>query len=159
VVCILSFLEHGRSIAPSTVLTVYLTLAIFSRCVRFGLLYVARNLCSTSLLPSSIFIATFILLVLEGQIKTPILREPYQNLAPEETAGFFGNAFFWWVNRIIVLGHSKIMSIEDMPPLASYLDNMKVREDMQQTWDRRRRKPCVPPTINCPSTANEADTI
>lgn len=95
------------------------------------------NLCSPSPIASTIFVAKLVLLVLEAQNKTPILRESYRCLAPEERAGFFGNAFFWWVNEIIALGYIKILSPEDMPPLASSIDAMKLRESMQRMWDKR----------------------
>ncbi len=136
-VCVLSFLEHGRSVAPSTVLTVYLVFSTLCDVIQVGLLYVARNLCDPPGLAFAIFIVKLLLLHLEARNKTSILREPYRHLAPEETAGFFGSAFFWWVNRIIALGYSKIFSLEDMPPLATYLDTLKQREAMQQTWDKR----------------------
>lgn len=83
------------------------------------------------------------LLVLEARTKTAILREPFQDLAPEETAGVFGTTFFWWVNKFIALGYSRILSIKDMPPLASNLDTMTIREDMQKIWDKRSRSPEV----------------
>lgn len=135
--CILSILEHGRSVTPSTLLTIYLFFSIFCDVVQFGLLHVAKNLCSLSTLPLAIFITKIALLICEAQNKTSILREPYRNLAPEKRAGFFETAFFWWVNEFIALGHSKILSIEDMPPLPSYLDARKLRETMQTAWDKR----------------------
>jgi ATP-binding cassette subfamily C (CFTR/MRP) protein 1 len=155
--CVLSILEHGRSVTPSTLLTVYLVFSAFSDAIQLGLLYVAKNLCSPSALSLAIFIARLALLVLEAQNKTSILREPYRHLAPEETAGFFGSAFFWWVNGIIALGYSKILSVQDMPPLASYLDTMKMREAMQRTWDKRSTPltiapPPPPPLTNVFST-------
>ena len=132
-----SFLEHGRSIAPSTLLTVYLVFSTFSDVVQLGLLYVAKNICSPSILATFVFATGVVLLILEVQNKTPILRKPYQNLAPEELSGFLGTAFFWWVNGIVGMGHSKILSLDDMPPLATYLDVMKTREAMQRVWDNR----------------------
>ncbi|KAK0717285.1 hypothetical protein B0T26DRAFT_675615 [Lasiosphaeria miniovina] len=92
-VCVLSFLEHGRNVVPSTLLTIYFA----------GLLYVAWNLCHPWGLPSVIFAARALVLVLEGPVKTDILREPYDKLSPEETAGFFG-VVFWWVNKILKKG-------------------------------------------------------
>ncbi|RDW89784.1 hypothetical protein BP6252_01816 [Coleophoma cylindrospora] len=137
--CVLSLFEHGRSVAPSTLLTVYLASSAFVDVIHVSLLYVAMNLCSLSPSAFAIFVAKLVLLVLEAQDKTPILREPYDGLAPEERAGVFGNAFFWWVNNIIALGYSKILLPEDMPPLASSIDAMKLRESMQQIWDKRKR--------------------
>lgn len=142
-ICVLSFFEHGRSVAPSTVLTVYLAFSTFVDVIHVGLLHVAKNLCSPSLLASAIFVAKLILLVLEAQDKTHILREPYRGLAPEERAGFFGNAFFWWVNDIIALGYFEILSPQDMPPLASSIDAMKLRESMQHMWNKRSMSPAT----------------
>jgi hypothetical protein len=141
---VLSVLEHGRSITPSTLLTVYMLSLIFCDIIHFGFLYVARDLCSFSALPPAICVIKVALLVCEALNKTLILREPYRHLAPEERAGFFGIAFFWWVNEFIGLGHSKILSLQDMPPLPSYLDARKLREAMQTTWDKRS-KHCFPP--------------
>ncbi|KAI9738030.1 MAG: hypothetical protein M1818_005458 [Claussenomyces sp. TS43310] len=104
--CVLSILEHGRSITPSTILTVYLVFSAFFDTIQFGLLYVAKSLCSPSALSVAIFLVRLALLVIEARKKTSILREPYQHLAPEETAGFLDTAFFWWVNDINALGYS-----------------------------------------------------
>lgn len=149
--CVLSILEHGRSVTPSTLLTVYLVFSAFSDVIQLGLLYVAKNLCSPSALPFTIFMARLALLLLEALNKTSILREPYRHLAPEETAGFFGTAFFWWVNSIIALGYSKILSVHDMPPLVSYLDTMEMREAMQRMWDKRSKPLAVAPFPSLPS--------
>ena len=134
---VLSVVEHGRSVSPSTILTLYLAFSIIFDGIQLGLLYVARNLCTLSTITLFIFIARLVLLYLEAQNKTLILREHYVHLAPEEKAGFFSTSCFWWVNGIIALGYSKILSIHDMPPLPSYLDTMKMREAMQRKWDKR----------------------
>ncbi len=136
-VCVLSFLEHGRNVGPSTLLTSYFVIIILSDVIQAGLLYVAWNLCNPWGLASAIFATKFVLLVLEGQTKRSILREPYDKLSPEETAGFFGVAFFWWVNKVLKTGYSKVLSLDDMPPLGKSLDVMKTREAMQREWDKR----------------------
>jgi ATP-binding cassette, subfamily C (CFTR/MRP), member 1 len=136
-VCVLSFLEHGRNVGPSTLLTSYFVIAILSDAIQACLLYVAWNLCNTWSLASAIAIIRFVLLVLECQTKRSILREPYDKLSPEETAGFLGTAFFWWVNKVLKTGYSKVLSLDDMPPLAKSLDVMKTREAMQREWDKR----------------------
>jgi ATP-binding cassette, subfamily C (CFTR/MRP), member 1 len=135
--CPLSFFEHGRNIAPSAVLTIYLVFSVFRDVIQVGLLYVAKNMCGHSPLPFILMTTKLVLLVLEGQTKRSILREQYKNLAPEMTDGFFGTAFFVWVNKVFALGYSKILSLDDMPPLATYLDAMVMRESMQKTWDNR----------------------
>lgn len=137
--CVLSFLEHGRSVAPSTLLTSFLLSSIFCDFIQAGLFWVAKNLCYSSPLTLAIFAVKLVVLGLELQNKTPILREPYRDLAPEERGGFFANAIFWWVNKYIALGNNKMLSADDMPPLASYMDTMKMREAMQRQWDKRSK--------------------
>jgi len=137
--CVVSFLEHGRNVAPSTVLTIYLVFTIFSDVIHAGLLVVARNLCDPLGLDAAIFAVKFVLLVLEGQTKLSILREPYQKLSPEETSGFFGVIFFWWVNRFLKLGYNKVLSLDDMPQMMKSIDAAEMRELIQRKWDRRRK--------------------
>ncbi|KAK4449692.1 hypothetical protein QBC34DRAFT_350884 [Podospora aff. communis PSN243] len=139
VVAILSFLEHGRNPAPSTLLTTYLVLAIFSDAVQAGLLTVAWNLCNPWGLSTKVFTTRVILFTLEAQSKKSFLREPYAKLAPEQTAGFLGNAFFWWVNGILRTGYSTMFSLDNMPPLDQALDAMRARERMQDAWDKRKK--------------------
>lgn len=145
---VLSFLEHGRSITTSTLLTVYLFSSMLCDVIQFGLLYAAQDLSCFSALPSAIVIVKLALLICETQNKTSILREPYRDQAPEDRAGLFETAFFWWVNEFLALGHSKILSIDDMPPLPSYLDAGNLREDMQKAWDKRSEVPCPVPRIS-----------
>ena len=137
VVGVLSLLEHGRNVGPSALLTTYLVLVTFSDAVQIALLAVAWNLCSPWGLASAIFAARFVLLVLEVQTKRSILREPYAKLSPEQTAGFLGVAFFWWVNDILRKGYHKMLTLDDLPRLDESLDAMKAREMMQESWDKR----------------------
>lgn len=101
-----------------------------------GLLFVARNLCSSGGFPLTIFATRFALLILEGRTKTSILREPYDKLSPEERSGFFGVALYWWVNKILENGYSHVLSLDDMPPLGESLDVRRTRETMQREWDK-----------------------
>lgn len=133
--CVLSFLEHGRNVQPSTLLTSYLLVATISDAICAGLLFVARNLCRSAGHPLAIFATRFALLILEGRTKASILREPSDKLSPEETSGFFGVALYWWVNKILKNGYSHVLSLEDMPPFGKSLDVGRTRETMQREWD------------------------
>ena len=144
VVGVLSLLEHGRNVGPSTLLTTYLVLVTFSDAVQIALLAVAWNLCNPWGLASAILADRFVLLVLEVQTKRSILREPYTKLSPEQTAGFLGVAFFWWVNDILRKGYYKMFTLDDLPRLDESLDAMKAREMMQESWDKRSNDSHMP---------------
>ena len=139
--CMLSFVEHGRAVAPSFLLMVYLVASAFADVMHACLLLVAKNLCGISPLAPTIFAVKLVLMLLEVQDKTPVLREPYRELAPEERAGAFGNVFFWWVNDILRLGHGTTMTLHDMPPFERGIDAMELRESMQRIWDKRSMSP------------------
>lgn len=136
-VCILSFLEHGRNIGPSTLLTTYLFFTISSNIINTGLRYVAWNLCSIWGLPTALFASRIVLFILESQTKHSILRAPFKEPSLEKTSGFFGVLFFWWVNKVLKMGYSRALSLADMPPLDKSLDAVRIREAMQRQWDKK----------------------
>lgn len=137
--CIVSFLEHGRSVKPSDLLLIYLAASIFNDIIQAGLLYVAWNLCNPIGLPLATFVVKSVLLVVESQPKTDILRKPYDKLGPEDTSGVFGLVFFWWANHLLWLGNTKILSSEDLPAMQTDLDALKIRGQMQAQWDKRSK--------------------
>ena len=143
----MSFFEHSRSVAPSTLITTFLVSCVLCDAIQAGQLYVAKNLCEVSMLSVASFVVKAALMILETQSKKAILREPYEHSSPEEVSGFWGTAFFWWVNEFIALGYSKILSNEDMPPLPSYLDSQHLRERMLHAWNRKCT--CVSPVQTC----------
>lgn len=139
IICALSFFEHGRNTGPSTILTGYLALAISGDIIQFGLLFVAWNLCAVTGPAAAVAAARVVLFVLETRTKRSILRAPYPNLSPEETAGLLGTSFFWWVNRVLKVGYSKSLSLEDMPPLDKALDAGDARDAMIEEWAQRSK--------------------
>ncbi len=136
-VSVLSFLEHGRNVRPSTILTSYLTVTVISDIIETGLSYVVWGLCVPWNLKAAIFATNCTLLVLESQSKRSILRPPYDALSPEETSGFLGVIFFWWINKVLKTGYFNILSLDDLPPLDESLDAAKIREGIEREWNKR----------------------
>ncbi len=138
-VVVLSFLEHGRAVAPSTIITGYLLLTCSSDVIQTGLLYIAKNSGSLLSLAGLAFAAQLVLLVLESRTKRSILRDPYNKLSPEETTGIMGRCFFWWVNKILKVGYTNPLSLGDMPPLSQSLDAAEARKAMLEEWSKRSK--------------------
>jgi hypothetical protein len=89
-------------------------------------------------LPLATILAKCVLLVLEGKTKQGILRKPHDELGPEDTCGLLNLVFFWWVNRLLWTGNSKILSSEDLPAMEVSFDAPRIWE-MQAQWDKRSR--------------------
>lgn len=43
------------------------------------------------------------------------------------------------MNRLLKTGYSKVLSLDDMPPLGKSLNVMKTRAVMQREWDKKSR--------------------
>ena len=102
-----------------------------------SMLYVSSEMCNISSLAVATLVVKLLLLMAEAQSKRVILREPYQGLSPEETAGVLSMTFFWWVNSLLRDGYSRILSIGDLPPILREISSESVRDRMQKSWDTR----------------------
>lgn len=138
-VCVLSFMEHGRNVAPSAVLTGYLLLTCSSDAIQASLLYVAMNLRFLPSLAGLASAAQLVLLVLESRTKTSILRDPCKKVSPEAQTGINGSCVFWWVNGILKIGYTSPLTLGDVPPLSRCLDAAEARKAMLEEWSKRSK--------------------
>lgn len=135
-VCPLSFLEHGRSVRPSAGLELYILSAIVVDMVQLERLLNHRSQASFLALAIASACLRLLLFAMETRDKRSLLREPYRDLGPEETAGIISRVFVWWVNPILVQGITKMLSDRDLPPLDSELSSGPLRLKLQRIWDQ-----------------------
>jgi len=135
-ICVVSFLEHGRSVKPSTLLTLYLLAAVCCEVLLLPSLY--RYYGGTAMPPilTAAVGLKFILLVIESLSKRSYLREPYQGLPVEQTVSVLSRATLFWANDIILLGNSKLLSVSDLPELDDALRSKDLRTRMEAAWDK-----------------------
>lgn len=135
-ICVLSFIEHGRSVKPSTLLTVYLTVSVLVDGVGLWSIYLDRVRFMTVLPQVAVLTLTFILLVVESWSKRSYLRKPYCDLPVERTAGEINRALLLWINSEIRRGNSKLLSVSDLPSLDLPLESREMRERMVAVWEK-----------------------
>jgi ATP-binding cassette subfamily C (CFTR/MRP) protein 1 len=135
-VCQLSFLEHGRSIKPSTLLTGYLLASIICEGVLLRSFYANHRGSATAPVLTAAFGLKFLFLVLESTNKRSYLREPYKELSVEQTASDLNRIFLFWVNDLILLGNAKLLTYSDLPSLDDALKSRDLRERMEAAWDK-----------------------
>ncbi|KAH8658409.1 hypothetical protein BX600DRAFT_469082 [Xylariales sp. PMI_506] len=136
VLCHLSFLEHGRTVKPSTLLTLYLlVIAVYDS---INLLRALSPLPEDLSLQLALSIGTagleVLLFVVESLSKRSYLRQPYQELPVEQTIGVVNKAFLFWINDLILLGNAKILSVTDLPALDDPLKSEPLRQRMEAAW-------------------------
>jgi ATP-binding cassette subfamily C (CFTR/MRP) protein 1 len=135
-VCQLSFLEHGRSVKPSILLILYLLASFMCK----GVLLTSFNLTHGNPVTPPVLAAAFglkfLLLIFESVNKRSYLREPYKQLPVEQTVSDLNRAFLFWVNDLILLGNSKLLTYSDLPSLDYGLKSRDLRVRMRDAWDK-----------------------
>ncbi|KAH8591587.1 P-loop containing nucleoside triphosphate hydrolase protein [Bisporella sp. PMI_857] len=135
-VCQLSFLEHGRSVKPSTLLILYLLASIICEGVLLLSFFLAHGISATASVFVAAFGLKFLFLILESISKRSYLRAPYRELPIEQTASDLNRAFLFWINDLISLGNSKLLVYSDLPGLNDSLKSRDIRARMEGVWDK-----------------------
>jgi len=78
----------------------------------------------------------FLFLILETINKRSYLREPYKELPVEQTVSELNRSFLFWVNDLILLGNSKLLTYPDLPSLHDGLKSRDLRVRMEDAWDK-----------------------
>jgi len=135
-VCQLSFFEHGRSVKPSTLLIVYLLASVMCEGVLLQSLYLKNGGSTIPPVLTAAFCLKFMFLIVESINKRSYLREPYKELSVEQTVSDLNRAFLFWINDLILLGNSKLLTYSDLPSLDDRLKSRDLRVRMEDAWDK-----------------------
>ncbi|KAK6200636.1 hypothetical protein LQW54_009679 [Pestalotiopsis sp. IQ-011] len=135
-VCLLSFREHGRSVKPSTLLTLYLVASIICDSINLASIYQGHAETRTLALLTASSGLKVILLILECLNKRSYLREPYKTLPLEQTVADLNRVFLFWMNGQIWQGHIKLLSVADLPTLDHDIKSRGLRTRMIEAWDK-----------------------
>lgn len=139
--CPLVFLEHTRSVRPSDLSVLYLSVTLACDSVDlWTTVYqdTAASVALTDLLPAIVNICLkLVLVVLESQRKDKILRDGSDKWSPEELSGILSRTFFWWINSILAQGRRNILTEDSLPPIGAQLSSKLLRHQASVAWDQR----------------------
>ena len=135
---LLSYVEHQRSVRPSSLLNVYLFFTLLFDAARSRTLWLQRYNHTISIVFTTTVVVKFLLVLLEAKEKQSILRPKYACYPPEATSGIYNRSFFWWQNTLFRRGFSNSISINDLFPLDKHLMSEYLQDMFQSTWERRK---------------------
>lgn len=135
----LSWIEHSRSVRPSTLLSIYLLFTIFFDLPQARTLWLQRSVNGIAGVFSAGLVLRAMLLVLEILEKRPYLMPNYRHLSPEATSGIINRSFMWWVTGIFHAGFSNLLQFDDLYVLDEQLTSVELDGKMQRAWNRRRQ--------------------
>lgn len=132
--CLLSHLEHMRSVSPSVILNVYLLLTLPFDVARSRTLWLAGDARTISTVFSSALSVKLLILVTEAIEKRDILLSRYQHSSPEVTSGIYSRSFFWWLNTLMRTGFKRVISNDDLYPIDDSMTSASLKLRAQSTW-------------------------
>ncbi|RDA86714.1 hypothetical protein CP532_4180 [Ophiocordyceps camponoti-leonardi (nom. inval.)] len=137
----LSWMEDGRSIRPSSLLSIFLLVSLVFDLAQARTLWLLRLEKPIAAVFTASTVIKAIMLLLENRNKTTYLNPTASPLPPEATSGIINRSFLWWLNDLFCRGldHEKPLTIDRLYPLDPQLASAAVGFRMQRAWAQRRR--------------------
>lgn len=137
---VLSSYEHTRSVAPSTLIGIYLLATLPLDIARVRSLFLLDKTLQTksigTVLAASITLKMAVLFS-EAVNKRKILLAGYQHLPLEATSSPYSKSVFWWVNPLLWSGFSKMLEVGDLYTLDDSLSSTLLLEKFRGKWSSK----------------------
>ncbi|KAL2024878.1 hypothetical protein VTK56DRAFT_3577 [Thermocarpiscus australiensis] len=135
--CLLSYVEHGRAVQPSSLLNTYLLITLLFDIARARTLWL-RATDGLNQIIAYVFSAAVAVkacvLVLEALEKRRLLRPEYRAYPPEATSSIFNRSSFWWLNPLFRLGFARVLDIDDLFVLDKHLQASYCHKLFLKAW-------------------------
>ena len=132
----LSRASHARSLRPSTVLDLYLSLSSLLNIARTRTLWLLAAGTPAPILMIVNLSLTLFALILESIEE----KKRLANGSPEEFSGIWARISFSWLFPLLRKGYVKVLSQDDLPSLDTRLQSRLLRRQLITTWSK-----CEPP--------------
>lgn len=132
--CLLSYTEHAKSLRPSAILGVYLLFSLLFDCARARTLWLLKYDGAIRGVFTASLAMKVIILLLEAKEKRRYLNSSDRQRSPEETSGILNKSVFWWLNKLIRRGFSKVLRMEDLYAMHGDMLSVRLGADFRQRW-------------------------
>ena len=130
----LTYFVHQRSLRPSTLLILYLSVIAILKIPNLRTLWLINNAGREAATITIVFILTAVALLLESVPKTSRIAEEKRFGAPEEYSGLWTRTAFTWLAATFRAGYSRVIFQNDLPPLDTRLKSNLLLQQLVNTW-------------------------
>ncbi|KXG52764.1 ABC transporter, integral membrane type 1 [Penicillium griseofulvum] len=132
---ILSYFHHCRSIRPSTLLVLFLSVRSLLGVARMRTLWLIHT-ANNAAIPFTVgFVFTLLSMVIESTGKEKsLIANIVKPATPEPFSGFWKRASFAWLAGTFRQGYVKVLSVHDLPELDPDLNSQIVAQKLQYSW-------------------------
>ncbi|KAJ5107721.1 hypothetical protein N7456_004396 [Penicillium angulare] len=134
--CLLSHLEHARSVRPSPIINGYILLTLIFDIARSRTLFLHGESKAIAACFAGMIGVKVMVLLAEAAEKRKILLSPYRDLSPEETSGIYSRSFFFWLNQLMTSGFSRVLRNQDLYPIDSDMTSEVLQRQMKDSWKK-----------------------
>lgn len=134
----LSTLDYSRSPRLPVLLTTCFALTLLLDATEARTLWLSshgRSELTYSATFSAAIALKALILLLEAQQKSPWVCWDHKEHSPERTSGILSLGVFFWLNRMLRVGNSKIITIDDLYPLDSALNAQSLHDKFSKNMD------------------------
>lgn len=80
--------------------------------------------------------ACLVLSGIKGQARA--FHQSNNSICSEEIHGLYNRSFFWWINKLFILGFKTNLSMESLPHLDQALSSNTVHHAVRNLWDKSK---------------------
>lgn len=137
ILLLLSYLEHGRNIRPSSILLIYLVFSMLFDATRTRTIYLIEPFSVLSILSVISTVTKLLILVLESWEKAKYIQRPVRvPYGPEDTSSVLNRGVFFWLNRLLLNGARSTLLPKDLYCLSQGMDTNSLASPFLATWER-----------------------
>ncbi|KAM5429329.1 hypothetical protein McanCB56680_000032 [Microsporum canis] len=137
--CILaavSYLEHVRSVRPSTLLNIYLGVSTLLDLARTRTLFFIQGSRTIAVIFLVGFIIKILCFVLEVIEKRHLLKPKWKDASPEATSGVINRSLFLWLNGLFIKGCRALLTVNVLTPLDDELLAASEPSALLKRWEK-----------------------
>ncbi|KAJ6788460.1 hypothetical protein PWT90_09954 [Aphanocladium album] len=133
----LLYVEHIFAIAPSAIVSAYLSIALLFDIAKARSYLLRGGLGALGPLGVAIAIIDFTLLMLQEVSKRSLLLDGLSSRAGAEVlSGFWSRRLFLWINSTLLLGFRSILQVKDLPGLGPEFDSEALHTKFIKSWSK-----------------------
>lgn len=133
---IISYLEHQRSIRPSTLFCLFFGITCLLDTARVRTAFMFLNSLAVFWVLLCCFIVKVAIFLAEVTEKRRFLKPAWKNVGPEKAAGVFNRAFFIWLNKTFIKGFRALLTVDLLSALDSEILEASKPTILMASWTR-----------------------
>ncbi|KAG5996170.1 hypothetical protein E4U52_007183 [Claviceps spartinae] len=135
-----SYLEHVRSVRPSTILCLYLGLSSLLDLASSRTSFFIPGYDVVAPIHLSSYFVKLVILGTEVIEKRKLLMWHCKNVSPEAVASFYNRVFFVWLNSLLLKGYRTSLTVDTLTPLDQDILGASRPDSLLDRWERAKKR-------------------